>query len=458
MSRRVAVLALAALLGACELSPFYEQPKIDLPSAWENASPGLQAAWPAPNWWTGFNSPELDALMAQARAGNTDVAAAAARVLEADAQTRIAGAPLFPSLEAQTNIGPDRIVNRTGRERHRTLYQGLFRASYELDFWGKNRAARESAEASADATRYAREVVWLSTATSVASTYFQVLALTDRISIARDDLARAERDLRAVTLQFRQGLVPQLGVVQQDALVASVAAAIPPLQRQLALTRNALALLVGQMPGAGKADGSLFKLKLPAVTAGLPSELLARRPDVQQAEAQLISANADIKVARAQFFPSFSLTAEGGLTSVRLARGTIPPLGTYELLSSVLQPIFQGGALQGRLDQTKARYQEVLAGNYRKAVLSAFSDVESALADVKFSADEEATARRSADAAQRASGLATGGLRGGTGTILAVLASETAIYSARDALAQARLSRLLTLVKLYAALGGGWTP
>lgn len=458
MSRPAAALALAAFLGACDLGPFYERPKIDLPSAWESASPELQAAWPAPDWWRAFNSPQLDQLMSQARAGNTDLTAAAARVLEADAQTRIAGAPLFPSLEAQTNVGPDRIVNRTGRERHQTLYQGLFRASYELDFWGKNRAARESAEASADATRYAREVVWLSTATSVASTYFQVLALTDRISIARDNLARAERDLRAVTLQFRQGMVPQLGVVQQEALVASVAAVIPPLQRQLALTRNALALLVGQMPGAAKADGSLFGLAIPAVTAGLPSELLARRPDVQQAEAQLISANADIRVARAQFFPSFSLTAEGGLTSVRLAQGTIPPLGTYELLSSVVQPIFRGGALRGRLDQTKARYQEVLAGNYRKAVLSAFSDVENALSDVKASADEEVAAQRSAETARRASGLATGGLRGGTGTILTVLVSETAVYSAQDSLALARLSRLLALVKLYAALGGGWTP
>ncbi len=452
-------LALLVLLAACDLGPDYKKPETALPTAWENASPKVRAGWPDPDWWRAFKSPQLDALMAQARAGNTDVAAAAARVVEADAQARIAGAPLFPSLDAQTNVGPTRLLNNTGRERHHTTYQGLLSASYELDFWGKNRAALESAEASAASARYAQDVVWLSTASSVASTYFALLSAQDRLKVARGNLDRAEHDLRAVSLQLKQGTVAQLAVVQQQSLAATVAAAIPPLERELVLTRNALALLTGRLPqGFGGAAGSLFDIPVPAVAAGVPSELLARRPDVQNAEAQLVAANADIKVARAQFFPSFSLTAQGGLTSFGLTQYTTPPLGTYLLLSTITQPIFHGGALRGQLDQTKARHQELLAGTYRKAVLSAFGDVENALAEVKTAADEEAAVQRSVDTAQRSSGLASAGFRGGTGTVLDVLLSQTASFTARDLMVQARLDRLQSLVKLYAALGGGWTP
>ena len=452
-------LALLALLAACDLGPDFKQPETALPTAWENASPGVRAAWPDPDWWRAFKSPQLDALMAQARAGNTDVAAAAARVVEADAQARIAGAPLFPSLNAQTNVGPTRILNNTGQERHHNTYQGLLNASYELDFWGKNRAALEAAQASAAAARFAQDVVWLSTASSVASTYFALLGAQDRLKVAHGNLDRAEHDLRAVSLQLKQGTVPQLAVVQQQSLAASVAAAIPPLERELVLTRNALALLTGRLPqGVGGGAGSLFDIPVPAVAAGVPSELLARRPDVQNAEAQLVAANADIKVARAQFFPSFSLTAQGGLTSFGLTQYVTPPLGTYLLLSTVTQPIFQGGALRGQLDRNKARYQELLAGTYRKAVLSAFGDVENALAEVKTAADEEAAVQRSVDTAQRSAGLASSGFRGGTGTVLDVLLSQTATFTARDLLVQARLDRLQSLVRLYAALGGGWTP
>ena len=221
-----AALAALALLAACDLGPDYKKPETALPTPWENASPNLRAAWPDPDWWRAFKSPQLDGLMAQARAGNTDVAAAAARVVEADAQARIAGAPLFPSLDAQTNVGPTRVLNNTGRERHHTTYQGLLSASYELDFWGKNRAALESAEASAASARYAQDVVWLSTASSVASTYFALLGAQDRLKVARGNLDRAEHDLRAVSLQLRQGTVAQLAVVQQQSLAATVAAAV----------------------------------------------------------------------------------------------------------------------------------------------------------------------------------------------------------------------------------------
>ncbi len=397
--------------------------------------------------------------MAKARDNNTDVAAAAARVRQADAQSRIAGAPLLPSLGAQTNVGPTRLLNNSGRERHYTTLQGVLQASYEVDFWGKNRAALQSAEAVARATRYDREVVWLTTAASVAMAYFQLIALQDRLLIARENQAAAQSNLGGIVRQQKGGTVPELNMVQQQAVVANLATVQPLLEQQVALTRNALAVLVGEMPGSLRLQPETFRsLSLPIVVAGLPSELLARRPDVQETEAQLEAANADIRVARAEFFPSFALTANGGLTSLLLSQAVAGPLGTYSLLSSITQPLFKGGALRGQLDKTKARYQELLAGNYRKAVLSAFSDVEDALASVKATADGVTALERSLAVAQRADRMATLAYRGGIGTILAVLLSETSVYSARDALAQARLAHMQAVVGLNKALGGGWTP
>lgn len=457
--RAAMALAAVAALAGCSLGPDFERPRTEVPANWSNARPTTMPAWPAPDWWTAFNSPQLNALMAKARDNNTDVAAAAARIRQADAQSRIAGAPLLPSLEAQTNVGPTRLLNNSGRERHYTIVQGVLQASYEIDFWGKNRAALQSAEAAARATRYDREVVWLTTTASVATAYFQLLALQDRLLIARENQAAAQNNLGGVVLQQKGGTVPELNVVQQQAVVANLATVRPLLEQQVALTKNALAVLVGEMPGSLRLQPETFRsLSLPTVAAGLPSELLARRPDVQEAEAQLEAANADIRMARAEFFPSFALTAKGGLTSLLLSHAVAGPLGTYSLLSSITQPLFKGGALRGQLDKTKARYQELLAGNYRKAVLSAFSDVEDALAGVKATADEVAALERSLAVAQRADRMATLAYRGGIGTILAVLLSETSVYSARDALAQARLAHMQAVVGLNKALGGGWTP
>ena len=455
-SAATALPVVVALCG-CHVGPDYQRPAMRVPPAWEQAPPGALAAWPAPDWWTAFGSPQLDALMAQARAGNTDVAAAAARVRQADAQARVAGAPLLPSLAAQTSVGPERLLNNTGRERHYTTVGGVLQACYEIDFWGKNQATLEAAQAGATASRYQQEVVWLTTSTSVANTYFAILALQDRIRIARRSQAGARHDLDDLVAQERQGIVAHMSVVQQQAVVASVATAIPPLQGQSVQLRDALALLVGALPEQlASADGSLAALSPPAVLAGVPSELLSRRPDVQAAEAQLVAANANIRVARAQFFPSFSLTANGGLVSLALAHSLAGPLGTYQLLSSVTQPIFEGGALRGQLDSAKAAYQVLLLGTYRKSVLSAFGDVQTALAAVQAAADEQAAQQASLSLAQQSSGLSAGAFRGGTGTILAVLLSETSLYTIEDTLAQTRLARLQSLVGLFGALGGGW--
>lgn len=448
------VLPLAA--GACDLGPDYQRPETPVPRTWNTAAQGAEAAWPASEWWKSFGSPRLNALIAEARSSNTDLAAAAARVRQADAQARIAGAPLLPSVGATIDAGPQRLLNNIGKERHYTRFDGLIQASYEIDFWGKNRAALESAEASASASRYDWRVVSLTITTGVATTYFQALGLQDQLRVARDNLARAQRDLDGLVQQQQRGLIPQLAVVQQQTVVDGLAAAIPPLEQQLAATRDALAILVGKLPEEMTLPSeSLLDLSVPAVGPGLPSELLLRRPDVQQAEAQLVAANANIKVARAQFFPSFGLNAGGGVTSILLASGASPVSGVYSVLGSITQPIFEGGKLTGQLEFSKARYDE-LVQDYRKAALSAYGDVEDALAATRYTADQQAEQRKARDSARRAYQMSLDAFHGGTATILSVLVSESALFSAENALVQARLAHMQALVSLFRALGGGW--
>ncbi len=454
-ARRALALLLPAAVGACNLGPDYERPETAVPHTWNTAAPSAEA-WPSLEWWKSFGSPQLDALIAEARSSNTDLAAAAARIQQADALARIAGAPLLPSVGANVNAGPTRRLNNLGKERHFTSFQGVLQASYEIDFWGKNRAALEAAEASASASRYDWQVVSLTITTSVATSYFQALGLQDELRVARDNLARAQRDLDGLVQQQQRGLVPQLAVVQQQTVVDGLAAAIPPLEQQLAMTKDALAILVGKLPEAlALRAGSLLDLSLPAVGPGLPSELLLRRPDVQQAEAQLISANANIRVARAQFFPSFGLTADGGVSSLLLANGAMPVLGVYTFSASITQPIFEGGSLTGQLELSKARYQELLQ-DYRKAALSAFGDVEDALAATKATADQQATQEKAVASARQAYQMSLDAFHGGTATILSVLVSESTLFSAESARVQARLAHMQALVGLFRALGGGW--
>jgi outer membrane protein, multidrug efflux system len=450
------VLLLPAAVGACALGPDYKRPETAVPRAWNGASAGAEDTWPSLDWWKSFASPQLDELITEAHSSNTDLAAAAARVQQADAQARIAGSPLLPTVGADIATGPTRLLNNIGQVRHHTSYQGILQASYELDFWGKNRAALASAEASAGASRYDWQVVSLTITSGVATTYFQALGLQDRLRVARGNLARAQRDLDGVGERHRQGLVPQLDVVQQRVVVDGLAATIPPLEQQLALSTNALAILVGKLPEELQLPpGSLVDVSLPTVAPGLPSDLLIRRPDVQQAEAQLIAANADITVARAQFFPSFSLTADGGLVSYKLAHTTTPATLVYTLLASITQPIFDGGKLSGQLEFSKARYEELLQ-DYRKAALSAFGDVEDALAATKATADQQAAQQVTVASARQAYQMALDAFHGGTTTILNVLVSQSTLFSAEDALVQARLAHMQALVGLFKALGGGW--
>ena len=458
--RRAAALLLmpTLLLSGCDLGPDYERPGAAEPATWREASSAQAALWPSADWWRGFASPQLDQLEAEAQQANYDLGAAVARIREADALARVAGAALLPSVGAGAGASSQRElfpINGGNRVTYPEYTLGLT-ASYEVDFWGKNHATLAAAKATALASRYDRQVVALTVVTGVATTYFQLLALQERLKVARDNLAAAEATLAIITGRQRIGTAFELDVQQQQTIVSEERAAIPPLLEQISQATDALAILVGQAPEQVKlAPAVFYDLAQPAVAPGLPSELLARRPDIAEAEAQLVSANANIKVARAQFFPSFDLTAGGGFASLALSSFLSPAGAVYSVAASVSQPIFTGGQLEGQLQYSKARYDE-LVQNYRKAVISAFGNVEDALAAVRRTAEQQAEQELTVRAARRSFEIAQERYRVGLVDLLTVLTTENALFPAEDTLVQVRLAHMQALVSLFNALGGGW--
>jgi len=451
----VAILG-AVVLCACALGPQYQRPQIPVPSAWKNAPEDVAVSWPSPDWWRGFSSPQLDEYIGQAQRANDDIAAAVARVREADAQTQIVGARLQPAIAASAVAARQRTLASNGTRNTYTVYSPQISASYELDFWGKNRAALEAAQATLAAGRYDRATIELTVLSGVATTYFQALTLRERVEIAHRNLADAESILNGLRSEQKAGTVDALDVAQQETAVATLYASIPPLEQQFHASVNALAILLGKTPETVElAGGTLGELAQPAVVPGLPSELLARRPDVAEAEAQLIAANADIAQARAAFFPSIALTASGGFASTALSSVLNSANTVFSVAAALTQPIFQGGALEGQTAFTRARYEELLAG-YHKTVLSALANVEDSLVGVQQTGEQERRQKEAVATARRAHEIAQARLNAGTINVLALLNTESALFAAEDAMAQIELSHMQALVGLFNALGGGW--
>ena len=454
-SRRGLTVVLAMTLAGCQLRPEALVPSPASPADWREGA--AASSWPAQDWWRAFGSDELDALIAEAERNNQDLAAAEARVREADAQARIAGAPLLPSLALQANPTAQHHLNQIGRERHYQDLPGALAASYELDVWGKNRAARDAAVFSAQATRYDRQVVNVTLVAGVASTYFQLLGLRQQLTAAKANLAGAEKVLLDIQTVQRAGLATQVQVVQQQTVVESLTEQLPPLQQQEASALDALAVLVGQSPEAIHVVGAdLMALKTPVLDVGLPSLLLAHLPDVQAAERRLAAANANITVARAQFLPDFNLSASGGIEAEVLTSGVAGPEVLYNIALNAVQPIFQGGRLRGQLQLNRAQKAELLA-DYLKTTQQAYADVEDALAAVRATQQQQQADQRTLDQANASLSLTHIAYQGGNTDILPVLSAEAAAFPDRLAVYQARVAHLQSLVALYRALGGGWT-
>ena len=445
-----------------------EPAKANAAPAAADAAPVDANAWPDVQWWKQFNSPELTGLVEQALKNNNDIGAAVARVKQANAQVLINGAPLLPSVEldagathsqrgagstttTSTGTGTTTGISRSGSN----LNAGLS-ASYELDFWGKNYSALQAAQATRDASSYDAQVVRLTVTASVANVYFDLLATNARLENAQADLKAAQGLLDALNLRFKEGTASALDVAQQTTVVASQNAALPPLVLQQSKDLDALAVLLGVLPESLQASkGKLADLVVPVVPAGLPSGLLERRPDVEEAEAQLRAAHANINRARASFFPDITLTGQAGYASTALNSLFGPGGFLLSFGANLVQPIFEGGLLIGGLDLTEAQYEE-LAQDYHKAIIAAFSDTEDSLAAVKQNAAQHGAQKDAQTSAAQAYALSQQQFKGGIVDITSVLNTERTMRGANDALTVATLSHLQAVVGLYKSLGGGW--
>jgi outer membrane protein, multidrug efflux system len=469
----LAALLLGPGLSGCILGSEKPELGLEVPATYrEGGHHAPDAAVPALDWWRGFRSSELTKLMEAAQIYNLDIAVAIAQIVQADAQVGVSGAPLLPSVTGTGNVENEHfgssaaqssssnglaVGSGRGGSTFNSFNFGLT-ASYMLDFWGKNRATLYAAEENATVSRYNREVVTLTTIVTVANTYFQVLAAQDELRVARRNLTAAERILALIKTQFAGGTASQLDLSQQEALVATVRASIPPLEVTLRQSIATLALLVARAPANFNVNGGGFaQLTVPRVTPGLPSELLYQRPDVRQAEAQLASSNFSVESARAAFFPQIQLTATTGVQSAALAALFGPGAWYYTLAAGLTQPLFDGFLLESQLKQAKGLQVQYLQA-YRKAVLSAFTDVEKALvALAQFSRQEKLQADAVA-ASRKAFDVSETQFRGGTVNLLTVLQTQQTLFTAENTLVLVRLNKYLAASSLFQALGGGWTP
>ena len=485
---------IALPLAGCLLKQDLPEPNLVIPASYDNGprNPAVaESRTPPYNWWRQFRSRELSAIIEQAHAANLDIAAAVARIVQADAQARITGAALLPAVDfngnttrartSQTlvrgNTNPNTLYPQSNSTRLQAIrscspltgcrappdqvkssVQGTLNASYQIDFWGKNRAALQAAEETAVAARYDAEVIGLSTAAAAANAYFQVLATQDRLKAAHDNLVSSTRVLNLIKQRAAAGTASALEIAQQQSLVDTQRAAIPPLNQTLRQNRITLATLMGRSPEQVRIrGGSLTAVAIPHVTPGLPSELLTQRPDIREAEANLAAADADVYNARAAFLPSITLTGDGGYESAVLRLLLRPESAIYSLTAGIAQPIFHGGQLLGNLDLQKGKQDELLQ-NYRKAVISAFADVENALDNVRQTGQLVILQAEVVKSSRQAYDISEERLREGTIDLVTVLQTQQTLFQAEDALTQAQLARLQAVVSLYQALGGGWLP
>lgn len=429
----------------------------NLPAQWRNSAPGteLEAAQARDgDWWLSFGSNALAGMVQQAQLDSYDIAAAIARVEQAQHLAVVAGAPLLPEVSATGNIGrQQRLGGSSDANRLSTYSVGLL-ASYEIDFWGKNRAAYQGALSNLRATEFDRDSMRVTLGANVAMTWVEAVGLAERVGIARSNLENAERVLALVESRYRAGAATAIEQAQQQGLVATQRRTVALLRQQQGNAEAALATLASRPVGELQLmENSVRQLQLPIADSGVPSELLVRRPDIALAEARLLAADADIQVARAAMLPSIRLTGGFSSNSEHLRDFFDAPL--YNLAAGLTAPIFNAGRLAAQRDFAVARRKELLA-NYRQAIIAALGDVEAALNRIA-GLEQQAIAQTLAlENAERAFALAQSRYQAGTETMLTMLDTQRTLFTAQDLDLQLRQQRLQAAVDLYRALGGGW--
>ena len=462
----LAVATMAGVAAACSTPVPQALKPQDLPEKFTGpVAPGA-SLWPTPDWWKSFGNDELTGLVATAQTDNLDIAVAMANVLQAEANRDIVRSALFPDITGSAGATRTRtpissISGFGGGKTTASISQSSFNlglnGTYAADIWGLAQDNLRAADEALKSSRYAQQEVALTTTATVATTYFDVLALREEIATIEQNIAAAKRILTVTQAKVTNGVSSQLDLAQQEATVEGQEAALPPLREQEREARFALAVLLGRPPEGFDVTGqNLNSIQSPLVAPGLPSALLERRPDVAEAEANLASAHANVDAARAAFFPAITLTGSGGLVSTAI--GTLFRGANLEwsIGASALQQIFDGGKLIGESDLAKAQQQGLVA-TYRKTVISAFSGVETALGQVANFSDEQAALEKEVAASANAFRISELQYREGITDILSVLQAQQTLFLAENQLIVVKLSRAQADVGLYEVLGGGWT-
>jgi multidrug efflux system outer membrane protein len=453
-ARRIASFPsiLMALLAGCTVGPNYHRPSVDVPPDFrhqttDSSTPSLGDE----KWWTIFQDEELQKLIRAALEKNFDVRIAAARILQAQAQVGVTRADQFPQVSGSPGFLSEKIP---GFGFNVIQLQALF--SWNVDLWGQYRRATEAARAGLLGFEWNRRQVIDTMILSIATAYFQLRELDLELEIAQRTLASRKESLALTQTLERGGAAGLLDVRQAEQLVETAAETIPETQRQISIQEDLLSTLAGENPRDIPRGRALIDQPAPAgVPAGLPSRLLERRPDVLQSEQQLIAANAQIGVARAQFFPSLPLTGNGGVESGQLSKLFTPGAGTWTLTAPLTQPIFTAGKLKSNLKLAQAQQQQALL-TYQQTIQTAFRQVsDSLISQAKYREFREHQELLTA-AAEGAANLSDMRYRGGVASYLEVLTNQTLFFTAELNLARARLNERLSYVQLYNALGGGW--
>lgn len=455
---RILLLTIAAAtLTGCAATLPIERPTLESAQTWNIPKDiGEDSVAPDRLWWQGFGSDELDQLIRRAFEQSPDLAAMAERVFQAEQQARIAGSSLLPSL-GLTGSTSSRVSDGRGPSERSESTSATLTASYELDVWGNLAASRNAAEASFRATAFDYDTVRLTLASSVATTWFQLLGLEEQLRVARENLRISERVERIVEVRYRNGAANRAELLRQQTEVLNQRASLVPLQLQYRQTRSALAVLVGASPlgfEVKAADDTLLTMALPSVDAGLPPELLTRRPDLAREEARLQAADASVEQARTALLPSFSLDLNAGVNNTNLLSLT-DPVKTAGWSLLLAQTLFDGGRLDAQQAISESRRQE-LVETYRSTILTALQETDDALDRVQTSQYREELQQTVNERAARTLELTELRYKEGSDQLLTLLEAQRTLFQTRDQLVQLRLSRLVAAVDLYKALGGGW--
>jgi multidrug efflux system outer membrane protein len=460
-SALLGILAVLVLEASCMMGPKYKRPTANVPQEYRAPAPQQAAAASSlgnEKWWQVYQDPVLTQLIHTAVAQNYDVRIAAARVLEAQAQVGITRANQLPS----ANVGADVFSQQNAKvSKLFPAYEvngGELNLSviWNLDFWGKYRRQTEAARAQLLATEWGQRAVLSSLVANVATAYFQLRALDSELEISQRTLASRQQSLKLTQVLETHGSGSGLDVSQAEQLVYTASETIPDLERQIQQQENVLSVLLGENPQSVPRGRALTEQPVPeSVPAGLPSELLERRPDIGQAEQIMVAANAQIGVAKASFFPSLSLTGLGGLESDSLHHFISQPSETWSGAFSVSQPVFQGGALRSQLRLARANWQDAVF-SYQQAVQNALEQVSNSLVASQKNREFREQQELLTKAAQQTDQFSEVLYKNGGASYLQVLTSETNYFSAELNLVQAQLNERLALVQLYQALGGGW--